>query len=227
MLQTYRGPVPESLVGTLDGARLETAEVLAEFKYPDTYLSFGAQHLSAKKTRDLGLFLSHEDYDPPPTLGLIQEHVRYREDALQFSAHRLLSAAWSFGVRYRLAYARLEREFPEYPGLGAGGIDDNTEWTGLLHTLRLSTLYRHRSGVFASAEGIYFGQTREHDDLSVDGDALWQMNTYLGYRFLGGRAEAAIGLLNILDTDYRLDPINPYTDQPRSRTFYARLILSF
>jgi tetratricopeptide (TPR) repeat protein len=227
MPQTFRDPVPASIVGQLDGAKLETAEIVAELKYPDTYLAFAAQRLTAKKTRHMGLFLSDENYDPPPTLGLIEEHLRYEEHALDFSAHRLLSTEWSFGMRYRVAYARLERNFPEYPGLGVGGVDDDTDWRGLLHTVSVNALYRHNSGVFARAEGIYFAQQREQDDASLSGDTFWQLNTYLGYRFLSGRAEASVGLLNLLDNDYRLDPINPHTDQPRSRTFYARLLLSF
>jgi hypothetical protein len=36
-----------------------------------------------------------------------------------------------------------------------------------------------------------------------------------------------VGVLNLLDNDYRLDPINQYAELPRSRTFYARLLLNF
>lgn len=227
MPQTFRSPGPVSIVGDLDGARLETAEVLWEVNLRDTYLSIGGQHVRAKKIRSLGLFLSDENYDPPPSLGLIQERVEYEENALEVSAHQLVNAEWSFGVRYRVARAQLERSFPEYPGLGVDSVDDNTDWRGLLHTVILSALYRHQSGLFGRTEGIFYSQERDRDDASVPGDNFWQLNAYLGYRFLRGRAEASIGLLNLLDNEYRLDPINPYTDQPRSRTFYARLLLSF
>jgi hypothetical protein len=63
---------------------------------------------------------------------LIQERVRFHEYAFNASAHRLISEEWSFGAGYRLGYARLERSFPEYLGLGPppqnGGVDDKSDW---------------------------------------------------------------------------------------------------
>jgi len=227
LLQTYRAPVPFSLVGELDGADLETAELLWEGRFRDTYLSLGGQRLVAERDRQLGLFLSDENYLPPPDLGLITEQVRFREHALNFSAHQLIADEWSFGVRYRLAYAELKQNFPEYPDLGFAGVEDSSDLRGWLHTLRLSGLYRHRSGFFVSAEGTFFAQDREQDGNSVPGDRFWEVNLIAGYRLPRQRAEIAVGVLNLLDTDYRLDPINQHADQPRSRTFYARLLINF
>jgi hypothetical protein len=34
-------------------------------------------------------------------------------------------------------------------------------------------------------------------------------------------AEARIGLLNITDQDYKLNPLTLYSELPRERTFYA------
>lgn len=231
MLQTFRNPAPPSLVGQLDGADLETAELLWEGRFRDTYLSLGGQWLDAERERRLGLYLSDPFYDPPPTLGLIREKVRFSEYALDASAHHLISDEWSFGARYRLSYAQLKRSFPEYLGLGPlpadGGLDDKSDWRGWLHTLNLSGLYRHQSGLFVRAEGVFFAQDREREAISLLGDDFWQVNLVAGYRFPKHKAEVAVGLLNVLDDDYRLDPINQYADQPRSRTLYARLLLNF
>jgi hypothetical protein len=108
LLQAFRAPVPPSIVGELDGADLETAEVLWDGHFGNTYLSLGGQRLVAERDRKLGLFLSHPDYLPGPTFGLIREKVRYHEHALDFAAHQLVAEEWSFGVRYRLGYAQLE-----------------------------------------------------------------------------------------------------------------------
>jgi outer membrane receptor protein involved in Fe transport/Tfp pilus assembly protein PilF len=226
-LQTFRAPAPPSLVGQLDGADLQTADLLWEERLRDTYVSAGAQWLDVKRERRLGLFLSDPLYDPPPTLGLIREQVRFNEYAVNASLHQLVSQEWSFGAQYRLAYARLERSFPEYPGIAYGGLDDNSDWRGWLHTVKLTGLYRHQSGVFARAEGILFAQDRERDRVSFPSDDFWQANFVAGYRFPKQRAEIAVGVLNILDDDYRLDPINQHADLPRSRTFYARLLINF
>jgi outer membrane receptor protein involved in Fe transport len=236
-VQTFRDPAPVSLVGELDGADLQTAELLWDGRFHDTYLSLGGQWLNAERDRRLGLFLS----DPndfrlfPPTLGLIKERVRFNEYAMDVSAHQLLFEEWSFGARYRLAYAQLKRSFPEYPGLGAGGVEDSRDWLGWLHTLNLSGLYRHHSGFFVRGEGVLFAQDRKREGRSQDfGDTItsgkssfWQLNGTVGYRFPKQRAEIAIGVLNALGDDYQLDPINQHPDLPRSRTFYARLLLNF
>lgn len=241
MLQSFRAPAPLALVGPLDGADLETAEVVWEGRFHNTYLALGGQRLTAKRSRRLGLYLSHEDYDPPPTLGLIRERVIFREHAVDLSAHQLVAREWSFGVRYRLAYAELGQSFPEYPNLGYGGVSDRTRREGWLHSVSLSGLYRHSSGVFARSEGLFFLQDRAWkgrfgpgeppplpgDPRIAPGDQFWQVNLYAGFRFRRQRGEVAVGILNLLDEDYRLDPLNQHAELPRSRTFYARLLLNF
>jgi outer membrane receptor protein involved in Fe transport len=74
---------------------------------------------------------------------------------------------------------------------------------------------------------VFFAQDRKQDEGSAPGDDFWQVNLIVGYRFPRQRAEIAAGVLNVLDNDYRLDPINWHADLPRSRTFYARLLLNF
>ena len=233
LLQAFRAQAPISLVGDLEGADIETGELVWESRLDRTYLALGGQWREVERQRRLGLFLSSTElfYNSAPVPGLIREHVQFNEYALDASVHRLVSEEWSFGVQYRLAYAQLERSFPDYLALGPppaeGGLDKQTDWRGWLHTVRLTGLYRHRSGLFARAEGVLFAQDREQDDISLRGDDFWQVNLIAGYRFPRQRAEIAIGLLNVLDNDYRLDPINSYAEQPRSRTLYARLFLNF
>ena len=52
---------------------------------------------------------------------------------------------------------------------------------------------------------------------------FWQFNAFAGYRVPGRRAELMLGLLNLTDRDYRLNPLTLYNDLPRSRTFVVRL----
>ena len=55
---------------------------------------------------------------------------------------------------------------------------------------------------------------------------LRDANLYIGYRFPRERGDITIGVLNLADEDYRLNPLNPYVDLPRERLFYARLRLN-
>ena len=59
--------------------------------------------------------------------------------------------------------------------------------------------------------------------LRLPGDYFWQFNALVGFRFPRRRAEIAVGLLNLTDRDYRLNPVNLYADLPRDRTLLLRL----
>ena len=59
------------------------------------------------------------------------------------------------------------------------------------------------------------------------GDDFWQLNAFAGYRFPRRKAEVMIGLLNITDQDYRLNPLNIYNELPRERTLAFRFRLNF
>jgi hypothetical protein len=143
------------------------------------------------------------------------------------------------GIGYRLAFDELEQRFPEYPSAifvpAPDGVPQTTRSRALLHTVNLSALYRHRSGLFGRVEAVWYSQGREQMTLdfsgrssgSLPGDDFWQVNLLGGYRFWGQRAEVAVGLLNATGDNYRLDPLNHYSELPRSRTLYARLLLNF
>jgi hypothetical protein len=59
------------------------------------------------------------------------------------------------------------------------------------------------------------------------GDDFWQLNAQVGYRFYRNQCELSCGVLNIADQDYRLNPLNPYVELPRDRTFVVRCKLNF
>ena len=65
------------------------------------------------------------------------------------------------------------------------------------------------------------------DTPAEPGDDFWQFNAFAGYRFLHRKAEVTLGLLNITDQNYNLNPLNLYNELPRSRTLALRLQLSF
>ena len=56
---------------------------------------------------------------------------------------------------------------------------------------------------------------------------MWQHNLMLGWRFARRHAEARLSLLNLTDTDYRLNPLNLMAELPRGRALVASLRLNF
>jgi outer membrane receptor protein involved in Fe transport len=231
LVQTFRGAVPPSFVGDLDGADLETAEVVWDARFPETYLSVGWQRLSADKIRRSGLFLTQPgdtNFASRPSRSSIREQINFTEQSLEISAHRLVKKEWSFGTRYRLSYAELEQRYLDYnESLFVEPLERRSEFRAWLHTVELSALYRHSNGLFGELDGTWFSQETRKNGPDFAGDDFWQLNLKAGYRFPHQRAELTLGVLNVLGTDYNLDPLNAYPDLPRSRTFYVRLLLNF
>jgi outer membrane receptor for monomeric catechols len=67
-------------------------------------------------------------------------------------------------------------------------------------------------------------------DLSGRGagdDDFWQFNVSVGYRFHRNLAEISLGILNLTDTNYTLNPLNLYQELPRERTLLVRAKLNF
>jgi 5'-methylthioadenosine phosphorylase len=73
------------------------------------------------------------------------------------------------------------------------------------------------------AESRWFIQHNLGDSSALAGDSFPQVNLYTGYLFPRRRGELTLGVLNLTGEDYRLNPLNPYSELPRERLFYLRL----
>ena len=117
-----------------------------------------------------------------------------------------------------------------------------------LHELNLYALYNHPSGFFARGEANWYRQ--DNDELQTSatlvgpepglyktrfttrnvgrpGEDFWQFNVFAGYRFHRNQCELSCGVLNLTGADYRLNPVNPYNELVRDRTFMVRCRLNF
>jgi outer membrane receptor protein involved in Fe transport len=91
----------------------------------------------------------------------------------------------------------------------------------------LSGSYTHACGLFAQGEALWSWQKNEGYSPALPGEDFWQLNVFVGYRFPKRRAEIRVGLLNLTDQDYRLNPLNLTSELPRDRTFVASLKFRF
>jgi outer membrane receptor for ferric coprogen and ferric-rhodotorulic acid len=97
----------------------------------------------------------------------------------------------------------------------------------VLQTVNLHANWNHPFGLFSRLEGNWYHQQNSGFSTAEPGDDFWQCNAFVGYRFWKRRAEFTVGLLNVFDQNYRLEPLNLYNEMARSRTFLARLKISF
>ncbi len=218
--QAYRSLIPESVGGVAYGEDFETFSLGYDQTFHNrTFLGLELEDLNSNADRSQGI-LTSSGFLPLANLGTnALETLRFEDRSLRFYIYQLVGSDLVFGANYRVSHAELESRFPQVSPAVAGASQDQT---ALLHELTLSATYNHPSGFFALAEGQFHSQSNR-DDFPGPGDSFWQENFYVGYRFRKRVAEARIGLLNLANQDYQLNPLNLHLDLPRERTFTARL----
>ena len=131
-------------------------------------------------------------------------------------------------MRYRVSDANLDTRLPQIPedALDLAAQEQNEHST--LHQVALSLNYQHPRGCFSQWESVWSRQENSgYANPARPGDPFWQHNVWVGYRFPRRRAELRVGVLNLADTDYRLNPLNYYQVLPRGRTVVVSLRLNF
>jgi len=225
-IQSYRSIIPESVAGPNAGAAFETFGLSLEQKFSTgTYLGVSAAILNSKVDRTVGAFLASSI---PASLSGMSENLDYKEYSLVATLNQLIGDRWSLGVRYGVTKSRLTDEFPQAASARFLTFFDPLEKSdSLLHQADLFMIYNHPAGMFARFDALWYGQNNQSDSTSLPGDYFWQFNVFIGYRFAGRRAELSVGVLNLTDQNYMLNPLTPYNDLPRERTVALRLLLNF
>ena len=226
--QAFRSLIPESSAGLLPGATFDTANLSYDQRVGSgTFFGVETEWLHSDGDRTIGVTTG---VLPTPFAGAVsstRQKLEFRERNVSAYAAQLLGDGFSIGARYRLSEAQLETRLPELP---ATTIDlDLAEQSerSLLHQVALSLNYQHTSGFFGQWESAWYYQHNSGYTPARPGDDFFQHNVWLGYRFPRRHAEIRAGLLNLADTDYRLNPLNSYNALPRGRTAVVSLRLNF
>lgn len=237
--QAYRSITPDTVVGETSGSRLDTIDVSLEQKFnTGTYFALTGEILYSRLLRYVGAYYangSDPNFNPPngvPIVQPMQQSLDYRERSLTFTADQLLGKQWSIGARYKISQANLNEDFGQVPkDLPPGEVDPTftiqQNLKSVLHTVTLHANWNHPSGLFATFDADWYHQNNQGFITPEPGDDFWQFNAAAGYRFWHRRAEISGGILNIGDQNYSLEPLNLYNEMARTRTFFARFIVSF
>ena len=235
--QAFRSLIPDTVVGDTSGSRLDMINVLLEQKFDTgTHLAVSGEILYSKLLTEEGAFIFYDN--PPPSVdystyaGAVRKSLDYRERSLTFSVDQLLGKQWTAGARYRLSQANLNINYVDMPD-GLSPFQARQNLDSVLHTVNLHANWNHPSGLFSILEANWYHQNnsgyldQNGNPVGDYGDTFWQVNAYAGCRFWHRRAELTLGLLNLFDQNYQLQPLNLYNEMARSRTFLARLRISF
>jgi cytochrome c-type biogenesis protein CcmH/NrfG len=228
--QAFRSVTPESFEGLIPGSEFQTFGLGVEQKLPTrTYVTLVGQVLTSETERSIGIL--ETPIFPPPnpprpaSPAQLPAEVEFEESSLTVVLNQLIGKLWSVGAAYRLTEAELEEDFISLPERFREVHDRDVRAT--LHQVNLFAHFNHPSGFFAQANSIWSQQDNRGYSPKIPGDDFWQHNAFVGYRFFHRRAEARIGVLNITDQNYRLNPLTLYAELPRGRTLSVSLRFNF
>ena len=229
--QTYRSLIPESVAGSIPGTEFTTYGLGLEQRFKTkTYVTVEANLLQSEAARNFALF--NLNLPPVGTVGSIKttqsqakQRVEFEERSVTMSVNQLLGDEWAIGGRYRISDVELDELLQGYDPTLSGVPNRNVEAT--LHQSDLFVIYNHRCGFFARTDATWASQSNRGYTPDIPGDDFWQFHFFAGYRFPRRHAEVRVGVMNITDQDYKLNPLNFYLEYPRERTFVASLKFSF
>jgi len=233
-IQSYRTIIPESVVGSVAAPEFETFSGALDLKpAPRTYIGLSGEVLNSEVDRVLGVYEFRAAPFSIVPAGTPQD-MSYHEYSASLVVNQLISTEWAVGAAYRFSRAELSRNLPGVPlaAYPEGRRFDSSD----LNNVKLYALFSHPAGFFARAEADSYWQMNDARTYDTAGNAttselpndeFCQFNAWLGYRFRRALGDVRVGVLNIGDTNYKLNPLNAYTELPRERVFTAQLRLRF
>jgi tetratricopeptide (TPR) repeat protein len=226
--QAFRSVLPESVAGLVPGSQFESFGLAFDQQFQSrTYLSLVGEVLKSRGNRIVGTMDAFGPFNNVPSGQ--EQTLDFQEKSLALIVNQLLGDEFAVGASYRISQADLQDRVPGIPqSLSANfSLSANRDVTATLQQVRLYALFNHPCGFFSSVESLWSAQSNEGYAADLPGDNFWQFNVFAGYRLPRRRAEFQVGLLNIGNRDYRLNPLNLYSELPRSRTFVASFRFQF
>ncbi len=223
--QAFRSLIPESAgFGTPPAAQFETWGLGAEHKFPTrTYLDIEAQLLTSRGNQLIGAWSSSPIPVPTAVADLPQTQYFQEKDAF-VSLSQLIGKELSVGARYSLTSVDLSTHLTLPPGTSDPGLY-NLHENSTLNEVSLFANFAAPCGFFSQFQANWWDQFNTLP--GEGGDNFWQFNFYAGYRFPRRHIEVSVGVVNIGNQDYKIDPVTYFLEQAHSRTFVASLKFNF
>ena len=220
--QAYRSLIPESVAGANTNPRFQSYGMALDYcRSASLFFRAEASWLHSAYVRHFGTWEGREDNNGvvssiPGSLGL--SHA-FDEPSLDFQLQQLLGQNWSVGARYRISQARLELDYDDIPlqAITSDNLKTSETLEAIVQRTEVSLLYRNRKGYFAQILGRWWVQSNTGYPGGLPGEDLFQIDMWIGRRFWKQRGETSIGILNLSDQDYRLNPLNLLPELSRER----------
>ncbi len=228
-IQTFRSLIPENVTGTIPASSIDVANFAVDGKLgEDTYFGLSVFRGDSDVERSRNAFeAAFFPFPPVDVNGFSFEEVfNYEETQVAMRLDRLFGDEWSTGLRFVWNNAQIDRSTPglpetiaPFPVLKNLGAD--------LVKISWNFHYQSSNGFFARGEFTYWWQENRNYDPVLPGDSFRMVDIEVGYRLKSDRGEFVLGLMNLTDEDYQINPLNNFNQIPRERTFIAAGRISF
>ena len=222
--QSFRSLIPQSAgFGTPPATVFETCGLGVDHKFPTgTYLDLEAQVLTSAGNQLIGAYSGTLS---SVAISQFNQSQYFQEKDVFASVSQLIGKEVSVGARYSLT--AVDVSVNDYsPGTGQTFPQHENS---TLNELSLFGNYYLPCGFFSQFQGNWWIQHNADNNLAVaePGADFWQFNLYGGYRFPRRHIEMAIGLVNMFNQGYNVDPVTYFLEQARTRTLVASLKFNF
>jgi outer membrane receptor protein involved in Fe transport len=225
--QAYRTLIPEA---TAPATVFETWGAGIDHVFPTrTYVNLEAQLLSSTSDQQIGVLTNSSGVVPvPDSISSQSQEIKLHERDLTLNVNQLIGDNLSLGLQYRLTAARItyNNQLLNVPATSIGSQYKIVNEATLNQVTFFANFYLP-CGFFAQGQAIWWDQRDAGFTPAETGDNFVQLNVFAGYRFPKRHVEAQVGILNLTDVNYQLDPLTYYIDPARRRTFEASLKFSF
>ncbi len=226
--QSFYGIFPESSAGAVPASDLSTLALEMDHSFKTrTYVALELSDLKSDADNAIGVLTNKTFFRIADSPSISIQKLRYDEQTLAFSMHQLLGAEWSTGLRYSISKADLDGSFPDVPSTAGNSSALIWNQSAIMNQVSLHLNFNHSSGFFSQLQSLWTAQCNEGYTPGLENSDFWQHNFFAGYRFPKRHAEIRLGVLNLADRDYRLNPLNLMNELPRERTFVANFKFSF
>ena len=222
-VQAFRSVIPESVVGSVSGEDVELEGLALDLKFSHgTFAGLEVQHMNSVVRQTIGDFLLVNGIAPfvPSTT---PQNLNYDEISLSASINQLLPDGFVAGLSYSLTHSELKTMYPQIP-VSVSAPQDQSAY---LHRIGAYLLFNHPSGLFAEFDAHGYLQENLGYTPAEPGEDFVQLDIEGGWRFYHRRGELLVGVLNLGGQNYHLNPLNVYSELPRSRVFIAQFSFEF
>jgi tetratricopeptide (TPR) repeat protein len=220
----YRSLVPESAAGLVPGTRFDTVGIGFDQVFTNgLHLGGEVEWLKSDGGRTVGALTNSLPVPVADSPTQLRQELDFRERNVSAYATWLFQERWATGVQYRLSEAELDTAYPELRPEAFQVASPRRRERSVLGQAGVFLTFQHEAGWFARWETDWIHQGNHWDSASLGSEDFWQHHLMVGYRWPRRRAELQVGVLNLTDTDYRLNPLNLAPEYARGRTGYIRL----